>query len=357
MIYINSSSYILPNSSSWDIIKKKWDISFSNYGLLNAHYKKNDEKKNIFIIIIFLNDIIDFNDNKSLINYKNKIKVIIKNIKRQLQLNSGKVIVYISEFYFNTVFNNLQTLSYERKIKNYFLDEIYKISNSNLNLKIIDLDYLFALTGINKCFDNRNYNYFSCRMSLDGLNILTSNINDILNLLFYHKRKKVLILDCDNTLWGGVVGDDGYENLAIGQDGIGKAYLNFQKTIKKISDTGIILALSSKNNEDSVREVFLKNKNMALKINDITSFRVNWKEKSKNIISLSNDLMLGLDSFVFWDDNPIERDKIRKTLKDVTVIDPSDQVSDWAKQLLEYKGFFYTSLTKEDLKKKISISK
>ena len=124
-------------------------------------------------------------------------------------------------------------------------------------------------------------------------------------------KKKVLLLDCDNTLWGGVVGEDGYNKVLLGNEGIGLIYKNFQKVIKKLINYGVLIVLVSKNNESDVLEILRKNKNMILKEKDITAMKVNWKEKSKNILELSKELNLGTDSFVFWDDNPIERKKLK----------------------------------------------
>jgi FkbH-like protein len=161
-------------------------------------------------------------------------------------------------------------------------------------------------------------------------------------------KKKVLLLDCDNTLWGGVIGEDGYNKVLLGDEGVGLIFKNFQKIIKKLVNNGVLIALVSKNNESDVLEIFRKNKNMILKEKDITAMKVNWQEKSKNIIELSKELSLGTESFVFWDDNPIERKKVKMKVRNVTVIDPNKNIEEWPKQLANLDIFKTGNFTKED---------
>ena len=149
---------------------------------------------------------------------------------------------------------------------------------------------------------------------------------------------------------GRSVSEEGIENIQIGQDGIGTAFSDFQKSILKVKNSGILIVLVSKNNREDVENVLENHQSMILK-KDITAMKVNWNEKSKNIRQLSQDLSLGLNSFVFWDDNPIEREKVRAQLKEVDVIEPETDVTSWPKQLLEYKGFSKFIVTKEDILK------
>ena len=182
------------------------------------------------------------------------------------------------------------------------------------------------------------------------MEILVSKINEIyfkINL----PQAKVLVLDCDNTLWGGVLGEDGLKNIKIGQDGIGKIYKAFQNEILSLSKRGILLAISSKNNLEDVLEVFDKHQMMSLKKKDITSFKVNWDEKYKNIIEISKELNLGLNSFIFWDDNKLEREKMQKFLPEVVTIDVDDEISNWPEQLKNNIHLSKFYITKEDLKK------
>lgn len=135
------------------------------------------------------------------------------------------------------------------------------------------------------------------------------------------KRKKCLVLDLDNTLWGGVLGEDGPEGIKIGGDYPGKAFQVFQKGLLELSRQGVILAVCSKNNEHDVLEAWEKNPYMVLKKDHFATYRINWQDKATNLMELAEELNLGLDSFVFVDDSPVECELVRQMLPMVTVPD------------------------------------
>ena len=176
------------------------------------------------------------------------------------------------------------------------------------------------------------------RLSLLGLKAVDNSIACILNRI-YNTNAKVLVLDCDNTLWGGIIGEEGLSKIILGTDGIGKAYIDFQKTILKLQESGIILSLCSKNNEDDVWDVFNNHPAMVLKKNKITNSRINWSEKYLNLIQIAEELSLSLNSLVFWDDDAVERAKIKSKLPEVNVIDVPDEIIHWAKILDELDVF------------------
>ena len=189
-------------------------------------------------------------------------------------------------------------------------------------------------------------------MSNEGLKILYEIILKILKKI-YIPQKKLLILDCDNTLWGGVVGDLGPNKIILGQDGLGKAFQDFQNVIKSYQKKGLMLALCSKNNEKDVIEVFKKNKNMIISLKDIVIHKINWEDKSKNIREIAQELNISLDSFIFWDDNPIEREKVKKSLPEVSVIEVGEDVENWPKKLLNLENIGRYNVTQEDKNKTI----
>ncbi len=136
---------------------------------------------------------------------------------------------------------------------------------------------------------------------------------------------KVIALDCDNTLWGGVVGEVGLEGIQLGPDGSGRSFQLFQRYLKGLKDRGILLAVASRNEDRDVREVFEKHPEMILRADDIAAWRVNWEPKSKNIGELAEELRLGMDSFVFLDDNPVEQMEVKSLAPGVHVVPlPSD---------------------------------
>jgi FkbH-like protein len=160
--------------------------------------------------------------------------------------------------------------------------------------------------------------------SLDYLNWLTKEIYKIIDV-FQGKFKKCIILDLDNTLWGGIIGDDGIGNIQIGNLGIGKAFSRFQKWILELKKRGIILAVCSKNEDSIAKQPFIEHKEMILKLEDFAVFMANWESKADNINHIQKILNIGFDSMVFIDDNPAEREIVKKHIPEITVPDlPAD---------------------------------
>ncbi len=169
--------------------------------------------------------------------------------------------------------------------------------------------------------------------------------------------RKCLVLDLDNTLWGGVVGDDGIEGIRLDpNDAVGEAYLAFQKYALLLKERGVILAICSKNDEVIAREPFLKHEHMKLTLQDIASFVANWDDKVSNLKRIAAELNLGLDALVFFDDNPMERDIVRKMLPEVYVVDVPEDPADYAFALDSESPFEWGAVTAEDLRRAASYS-
>ena len=164
--------------------------------------------------------------------------------------------------------------------------------------------------------------------------------------------KKVLVLDLDNTLWGGVIGDDGLEGIALGQgSALGEAYLAFQRYLKRLSERGVVLAVSSKNERATAEQPFRSHPEMVLRLEDIAAFEANWDDKPAALRRIATDLNLGIDSFVFFDDNPAERDLMRRSLPDVTVPEVPDAPEHYATCLADAGYFEAVTFTKDDLRR------
>jgi len=348
-IRLTSTSFLLPNNKNWKIIEDLKNIRFAKFGDISSTLTDNKKKFDFDIVLIFLPDLIDyFKPNKFDENFeKKKITNLLKLIEKRLKSNKSNLIICLSEFLFYNSINLSKNDFFTKKIKSFFKKLLYFQSKKFKNLYILDLDETFSEHGYKNCFDQRNFYLFRCRLSTSGIEVTAKNLKKIINRI-KSTNKKVLLVDCDNTLWGGVLAEDGFENIQIGQDGLGSAFFDFQKAIKKIKESGILVVILSKNNREDVVKVLKEHHSMVLKYEDITAFKVNWKEKTENIKQLSKDLYLGLDSFVFWDDNPIEREKVKLNLNQVHVIEAGTDVSNWPKQLLEYEGFSKFITTKED---------
>jgi FkbH-like protein len=170
--------------------------------------------------------------------------------------------------------------------------------------------------------------WFLARMRLSPVGLAT-----MADLLVRHiaaargRPHKVVVLDLDNTLWGGVVGEVGPRGVELGEEGLGLAFQEFQRELLKMHDTGILLTIASKNNPDDALEVLRDHPSMVLKQEHFAAMRINWQDKATNLQELADELNLGVDSFVFLDDNPVERDWLRRALPAVLVPDlPPDPV-------------------------------
>jgi FkbH-like protein len=164
--------------------------------------------------------------------------------------------------------------------------------------------------------------------------------------------KKVIVCDLDNTLWGGVVGDEGVNNIKLGApDPVGECYQAFQKTLKGMRSRGILLAICSKNDEEFALSVINEHPAMALRKSDFVAWRINWRDKAENLLALAEELNLGLDSFVFLDDSPQERDQVRQVLPQVYTPDLPVSPSDLAPFLSSLSCFETPSVGTEDVER------
>ena len=165
-------------------------------------------------------------------------------------------------------------------------------------------------------------------------------------------NRKLLVLDLDNTLWGGVLGDVGWEQIILGgHNHIGEAFVDFQSRLKTLKNRGILLAIASKNSEEVVQEVFANNREMVLQLDDFAARRVNWNDKAQNLTEIAQELNLGLQSMVFIDDNPFERSRIRESLPEILVPEWPANPLLFPSELQKLRCFDSPSLTVEDQQK------
>ncbi len=159
-------------------------------------------------------------------------------------------------------------------------------------------------------------------------NVFQEAVADIKAALrgIHGQSRKMIITDLDDTLWGGIVGEEGYQNLILGgHNPVGEAYIDYQKALKSLTKRGILLGIVSKNNEDTALEAINKHPEMKISLDDFVGWKINWNDKAQNICELVEELNLGLQSIVFIDDNPVERDRVRAALPEIYVPDwPAD---------------------------------
>lgn len=215
-------------------------------------------------------------------------------------------------------------------------------------LLIHDILYLSAQVGQAAWF--RPSYWYSFHMALSPIASVALG-KDVAAIVkgVYGKSKKCLVLDLDNTLWGGVIGDDGLQNLILGKDHpVGEAYLDFQRYIKSLHRRGIILAVCSKNDDKNAREGF-SHPDSILKLEDFSAFKANWNTKPENLREIAAELNIGLDSLVFVDDNPVERALVEEQLPDVAVPNVGADVSLFAEILEQERYFELDKIVQDDL--------
>lgn len=227
-------------------------------------------------------------------------------------------------------------------------DEFAKYARKISNLYINDINYLSSYLGLRVWFDNALWHQAKYAVSFEAIPELAFNINKIINAIL-GLTKKCLVLDLDNTCWGGVIGDDGLNGIEIGTEtAVAECYNSFQKYTKELKERGVTLAVCSKNDEGNAIEGFA-HPDSVLKMSDFTAFKANWEPKHQNIINIANDINIGTDSLVFIDDNPVERDIVASQVQAVSVPDVGSDVINFIDHI-DRNGYFEPiSLSTDDI--------
>lgn len=282
---------------------------------------------------------------------------------------SGKKIIYfnypeIDDAVFGSYANKVDSsFPFQVRKLNYGL---MTLSQQYPNLFICDLSALQNKLGRDTMFAANIYTSTEMVLSVDALPFVAGRVLDIVCAV-KGQFKKCLILDLDNTVWGGVVGDDGLEGIQLGHGlGIGKAFTEFQMWVKKLKQRGIIICVVSKNNEEAAKEPFEKHPDMVLRLDDIAVFQANWETKVDNIRTIQQILNIGFDSMVFLDDNPFERSIVRENIPGITVPELPEDPADYLEYLYSLNLFetaSFSSLDKDRTKQyqveaqRVSLSK
>lgn len=186
------------------------------------------------------------------------------------------------------------------------------------NVYPVDLLSVQLQLGTSTFYDAPLYYNAKMTVSTDALPYVAKAVIDVQKALI-GRIKKCVILDLDNTLWGGVIGDEGIENIEIGELGRGHVFTDFQRWLKQLKECGIILCVCSKNNEDIAKKPFEEHNEMILRLSDIALFVANWEDKASNIRLIQKTLNISMDSIVFIDDNPFERNLVRQMIPEIEV--------------------------------------
>ena len=236
------------------------------------------------------------------------------------------------------------SFSFQLRKLNYLLSES---AATHKNVFLVDLDGLQSRLGEGMLRDAKMYCIAKMPFRTDTLPYIAKQITDII-LAASGSFKKCIVLDLDNTLWGGVIGDDGMDGIQIGELGLGHAFSAFQAWLKEMKNRGIILCVCSKNNEDTAKEPFLHHPEMVLKLEDISVFVANWEDKAGNIRHIQQTLNIGMDSMVFLDDNPFEREVVRSLIANITVPELPENPEEYVDYLRSLNLFETASFSEED---------
>jgi FkbH-like protein len=212
---------------------------------------------------------------------------------------------------------------------------------------VFDLEHVAALWGGNRWIDPRHWFHSKHAFSINATGFVASRAASLIGASL-GLAKKCLVLDLDNTLWGGVIGDDGLAGIALGAGAAGEAFTAFQRHVKALGQRGIVLAVCSKNDPETARRPFIEHPDMVLRLQDIAVFRAAWTDKASGIRDIATTLGLGLDAVVFVDDNPVERDLVRQHLPSVQVLEMPDDPALFVETLARAGCFESTVFSAED---------
>jgi FkbH-like protein len=215
------------------------------------------------------------------------------------------------------------------------------------HVAIVDCERLAGLVGKRRWFDPRYWHLAKQAVALDVLPLLARHTAAVIAARL-GLGKKCLVLDLDNTLWGGIVGEDGMGGIRLGETAEGEAFQAFQESILALKRRGVVLAVCSRNNDADAREVFERHPAMRLGLEDVAVFVADWRSKPEQLRSVAETLDIGLDSLVFVDDNPVEREAVRQFLPEVDVVMLPPDPSQYVRALADYLLFEPASFTPED---------
>jgi FkbH-like protein len=215
------------------------------------------------------------------------------------------------------------------------------------NVLILDLDSLQRYFGIERSLDDRKWYLYRQPYTEAFWDELGRELAASLSRQRV-ASKKCIVVDCDNTLWGGIIGEDGLAGIALGEDYPGSVFRDFQHQLLTLRSQGVMVALCSKNNEPDVWEVFDRHDGMLLKRDHIVAHRINWQDKIANICSIAEELNIGLDSFVFVDDSPFEIAHVREALPTVTCLQVPGDIALFPRTICSFRLFDQEHISAED---------
>lgn len=226
--------------------------------------------------------------------------------------------------------------------------QLAQITKNNESVYMYNFNSFVTRFGQQNVFDFRQYFFGDVQVSIDCIPYLVHDLMGYVKAVL-GLNKKCIVLDLDNTLWGGIIGEDGFEGIKLGHDPVGKAFSEFQNILLALHQRGIILAINSKNNPEDALHVIKNHPNMVLKEKHFACMKINWSDKVQNMREIANELNIGLDSMVFFDDDPVNREYLRTNIPEILIVEmPKDPVQ-YAPVLMGMNDFNVLKITEEDL--------
>ena len=290
---------------------------------------------------------ISADERKSLVS--EKTNEILSLVSKFSEISSSRLILAnfaIPTFSAYGIFENKTDFGFHRmlnEINNKIADDLLKSDS----VYVYDFDKFVTKFGERNVFDYKQFFFGDMKISLDHIPYLASELMSYV-IGYLGISKKCIVLDLDNTLWGGVIGEDGFNGIKLGADPPGNAFIEFQKTLLSLHQRGVILAINSKNNYDDAIRVIREHPYMQLKEDNFTSLKINWNDKVSNLKEIADEINIGLDSIVFFDDDPVNREYVRINLPQVQTIDLPKDPSEFANILKHLNEFSVLKITQED---------
>lgn len=266
-------------------------------------------------------------------------------------MNNGSPIMIIQTIpdVAESVFGNIELTINTQSNRIKFINEYIRNLTSDSGAVLYDVERMANLIGLDEWHDPVQWNMAKLPFAQKFLSLYAEKFANLLSMIRGRSRK-CLVLDLDNTIWGGVIGDDGLDGLVLGNgSAVGEAFLEVQRAALTLKSRGVLLAVCSKNDEANARLPFRTHPEMLLKEDDISAFYANWRNKDINIQNIALDLNIGTDAIVFLDDNPFERYLVRHSLPEVSVPELPNDPSWYARTLLGAGYFESITFSNEDL--------
>ena len=327
--FISSNFNLNQKNSLWNNLKKKENFDFDDFN--NINFSLNNRKTlisyNDFYFILYVNDLLEKKDDLS---------ILLNNIKKKASgyKNKNFNILLLKKNNNHRILDQKNTLKFYKSFKS--------LNNNVANLKVIEIP-----TKVED-YNSRNQYFLRFPLEIKIIKLISKEINSIKDINS-SKPYKLIILDCDNTLWGGVAAEDGIKSIKYGEDGEGKVYEDIQKHLKYLKSQGFLLSLSSKNDEKMVWKT-LKQRKMALTKNDFIYSKINWKPKEQNIKNILNHLSIRSEDVIFIDDSEIEIKKVKTYIKKINTYKINDVIK-YLDFVLNHEKLQTISAIKEDKKK------